>query len=54
MPYGVRSAEKLEQKLQPGLAGDEGGKNGTEYLRLRRRTASPGHPQESTAGCFSE
>jgi transposase len=29
MPYGVRSAEKLEQKLQAGLAGDEGSKDGT-------------------------
>jgi len=54
MPHGVRSAEKLEQELQAGLAGDEGSEDGTGFLRLRRRTASPGRPQLSTAVCFSE
>ncbi len=54
MPHGVRSAEKLEQELQAGLAGDEGSEDGRGFLRLRRRTASPGHPQLSTAVCFSE
>ncbi|MDP4627000.1 MAG: hypothetical protein NWQ75_03980, partial [Schleiferiaceae bacterium] len=34
MPYGVRSAEKLKQKLQAGLAGDEGSKNGTGVFEV--------------------
>ena len=52
LSVGVR--EEFEQEFQAGLAGDEGSKNGTGYLGLRRRTASPGHPQESTARRFSE
>jgi hypothetical protein len=55
MALDLGVGEKFKQEFEPGLAGNQGRKNGLgKVLKGGTETASPGHPQLSTAVCFSE